>query len=49
MEKVRVGIIGLAFVSNLHAEAFQSVAIVEFENGAIAVIEDNWARHGGVD
>jgi predicted dehydrogenase len=26
-----------------------SVVILEFENGAIAVIEDSWARHGGMD
>ncbi|MEJ2007161.1 MAG: Gfo/Idh/MocA family oxidoreductase [Acidobacteriota bacterium] len=26
-----------------------SVVILEFENGGIAVIEDSWARHGGMD
>lgn len=25
------------------------VVIVEFENGGIAVVEDSWARHGGMD
>jgi predicted dehydrogenase len=26
-----------------------SVVIIEFENGGIAVVEDSWARHGGMD
>lgn len=26
-----------------------SLVIVEFENGAIGVVEDSWARHGGMD
>jgi predicted dehydrogenase len=26
-----------------------SFCILEFENGAVALIEDSWARHGGMD
>ena len=26
-----------------------SLVIIEFENGGIAVVEDGWARHGGMD
>jgi len=37
----------------LHTERTQgednSVIILEFEGGGIAVIEDSWARHGGMD
>jgi predicted dehydrogenase len=37
----------------LHAERTQgednSVIILEFEGGGIAVIEDSWAKHGGMD